>query len=297
MFTTFFHWLQFCMLCQHVYGFGTVLGILWAKSGPLIIPVQPMWGHLYIRSQMKSIYAMHAIQLGCSLFWKGGFYCFCTDAHACVHASKHLTLKPLRVGVSQLALKMSAPAKKRKVDCVIHQCVIHDFVLIVVRNTHSALPTPFFELLTGIIRQNLLGLCSGLHCVLLLQSVALYSFSPCGWWIRLVLCCHCQKRLFESQHRVSVLWEYFAAWTHLYGILFFFCQLSNLSRSCGSNVVFNFLAVTLPSTGQAPKQQLLKQEIYSHSHVGAEGNSFFQSLSVLLAWPFGVCPFPDAVWN
>lgn len=39
--------------------------------------------------------------------------------------------------------------------------------------------------------------------------------------------------------------------------------------------MFNFIAVTLPSTGQSPKQQLLKQEIQRDSQelkVGGEGN-------------------------
>lgn len=43
----------------------------------------------------------------------------------------------------------------------------------------------------------------------------------------------------------------------------------------GPYVVFNFIAVTLPSTGQTPKQQLLKQEIQKDSQqlkVGGEGN-------------------------
>lgn len=49
----------------------------------------------------------------------------------------------------------------------------------------------------------------------------------------------------------------------------------NPKAICGFNAVFNFIAVTLPSTGQMPKQQLLKQEIQSHSQelkVGGEGN-------------------------
>lgn len=52
------------------------------------------------------------------------------------------------------------------------------------------------------------------------------------------------------------------------------CAAKSISN-CGCNVVFNFIAVTLPSTGQTPKQQLLKQEIQRDDQelkIGGEGN-------------------------
>lgn len=44
------------------------------------------------------------------------------------------------------------------------------------------------------------------------------------------------------------------------------CQCYSQAGSiCGSNVVPFFIVVTLPSTGQIPQQQILKQEIESNA--------------------------------